>query len=659
MTPLDSNLAFTAYRKLKRHIYYDKTDLSLRAKLAEFEVSPGFNAALDQVTDIANAPEPHDTPQFKRWLREIGFRIVPKKLKSASENSDADEHVDGRGRYISNATSARNYEVEKINYFFDGPIELYLLAVIWIMKEGWRLDAALGEECFGSRLDRRLRQEEDTSAALFSKYHERYARWRDTGLKIAQRLLDDEQTSVCILGLDLQEYYYRIRINFETVAKATTDDTDTNALYDFLGDGSIKSGLLHCLEAICITYRKAIEPLIAQTHKNIDEEDVGLPIGLPASPLLANWYLRRFDRTMKMKLRPAYYGRYVDDILLVISAPEDPSKSGTDPVGNFINNTLVECGILKKPEKGVYELTNPKRLYLQQSKCILQYFDAKHSTAGLMKFKKKLEESGSDFRLLPVDEADNSLEDIAYDLLYEGSINKFRSVKGMAENRFELAKHLAKQTILHLYTDDPPDRGISKGLLKFFKGKNAIEYFDLWERVFTYFTIAGDPLSAKQFVSAVEAEVARVSHSVPIVQRLLVEKLKLHMDQSRAMADALQVKISPNSVGIAASFRKANLIRHQFVRMPLLDCTNYQGAITTRHVRGVLNFDSDKAKRSARYVAFDELLLLAESGLIELGEKKSGFEWAEACFRELHGGMGPEGIELKTMVISEEDQSDE
>jgi hypothetical protein len=41
-----------------------------------------------------------------------------------------------------------------------------------------------------------------------------------------------------------------------------------------------------------------------------------------------------------------------------------------------------------------------------------------------------------------VDEADNSMEDVAYELLYEGSVNKFRSVKGVSENRYELAKHL-------------------------------------------------------------------------------------------------------------------------------------------------------------------------------------------------------------------------
>lgn len=281
MKPLDSKVAFTAYRKLKRHVYYDKTDLCLRAKLAAFEVSAGFNDALDQVAEIVRSPEPHTTPEFKLWLREVGFRVVPKKLKSDSEDIGSKEEARDRGRFISNATSARSYEVEKVNYFFEGPIQLYLLVVIWIMSEGWRLDVELGEECFGSRLHRRVGKEDDTSGFLFSKYHERYARWRDTGLKTAQKLLDDEQTSVCILGLDLQEYYYRIRINFDAVAKATASDTERDEWADLVEDRENKSGLLQCLEAICITYRSAIALQLSQTHKKIGAEDIWAPHRTP------------------------------------------------------------------------------------------------------------------------------------------------------------------------------------------------------------------------------------------------------------------------------------------------------------------------------------------------------------------------------------------
>ena len=127
--------------------------------------------------------------------------------------------------------------------------------------------------------------------------------------------------------------------------------------------------------------------------------------------------------------------------------------------------------------------------------------------------------------LLPVDEADSSLEEVAYELLYEGSVNKFRSVKGTAENRYELAKHLSRQTILHLLTDDPPNPNISLGLRKFFRGKNAIEFHDLWERVFTFFFVADDAKSANTFFKQLRQEIKRVSYGHDIITDLLINNL--------------------------------------------------------------------------------------------------------------------------------------
>lgn len=46
------------------------------------------------------------------------------------------------------------------------------------------------------------------------------------------------------------------------------------------------------------------------------DEIVGIPIGLTASPILANAIMKEFDVNIN-SIAPTYYGRYVDDILLV------------------------------------------------------------------------------------------------------------------------------------------------------------------------------------------------------------------------------------------------------------------------------------------------------------------------------------------------------
>ena len=652
---IDEEHLNTAYRKLKRLVYYDKTDLRLRQRLADFECDPNFNKNLLAIKNVVNSENPFHETALKKWLKEISFRVVPKRLEKDKLSENGNESSEGK--FISNVTSAKVFSVEKVNYFFDGPIELQLIAVLWIMFEGRVLDAQLGVECYGSRLDSELCNQDDRSAGLFRKYHELYSMWRDSGIRKAKQLLTEENTSVCILGLDVQEYYYHIQLDFESVAQSIHEANLDE--FGLPGLEATPSSLLKCLEAICEVYRGKISPLLQITHENIPS-DAGLPIGLCSSPLLANWYLRNFDKAVKTLIRPAYYGRYVDDILLVIPASEDPSKAGP-PVATFMDRILVQAGILHEPTDNRYEIVEPDGLFLQQGKCILQYFDTKHSIAGLEKFQKKLEENGSDFLLMPVDEADNSLEDVAYELLYEGSVNKFRSVKGMSENRYELAKHLARQTILHLLTDDPPDPKISLGLRQFFKGKNAIEFHDLWERVFTFFLIAEDSKAAKAFSKHLQSEIKRVKfNGKSSITEHLVNNLETHLTLCLAMSGALgepELKLFENDqASPKEAFRRANLIRHHFVRVPLINFTSFTGPLTTRTVEKSVETDHSKLLLSPRYVNFDECLLLANSGNVKRG-KQTAFELAKDIYKEINRSE-IEGIMWNSISMTVEEPND-
>jgi hypothetical protein len=621
-----------AYRKLKSLVYYDKTDLRLRARLAVFECDSSFAAQLKAVHKVVNADKPAEAPQFRCWLNDIGFRLVPKKLKPGPQ--DRLNKKPQQGRFITNVTTASVIEVERVNYFFEGPIELHLIAVLWIMLEGRLLDGMLGVECCGSRLSSNLQDDEDESIALFMKYHEQYARWRDTGIRRAKQLLVEEQRNVAILGLDVQEYYYRVSIDSDDIRAALKEAASNEGV-----DVDSSHALLTCIESIGNAYRACVGPLLAKTHEKISSEVIGLPIGLCSSPVLANWYLLGFDTAVLKAVRPAYYGRYIDDILLVVPLSSNPAVDDKNPVTAFIHEVLVHTEILSDAGGEAYTICARPGLLLQQEKCILQYFDARHSIAGLEKFQKKLEENGSDFLLLPVDEADNSMEDVAYELLYEGSVNKFRSVKGVAENRFELAKHLARQTILHLLTDDPPDRKVSRGLQKFFKGRSAIEFFELWERVFTLLGIAGDKSTLKAFAKQLRSEILRVRSDQAEVTKQITNDLNEHLALSLAMADAVcseDIGLSELVDGVhSKTLRRANLMRHHFVRRPLLNFTSYTGPLSARAPEDVVELDPHKVKYSPRFVNFDECMLLAYSGDIAL-RRKSAFDTAAGLFERIN-----------------------
>ena len=198
---IQNDLIDIAYKKLKQMIYYEKTHLFLRKRLAEFECANDFDDRLANLKRVIFSDDPSSSEAFKDWLNGIEFALIPKGVKT-DNIPDQNE-----GTFVTNVTSQENYEIEKVNYIFDGPIELHLISVLWLMTQGQKLDGSLSDNCMGSRLHPLVGDDDDHSAHLFKKYHELYSKWRDDGIKKARDLLINDGSSVCIIALDLQEYY--------------------------------------------------------------------------------------------------------------------------------------------------------------------------------------------------------------------------------------------------------------------------------------------------------------------------------------------------------------------------------------------------------------------------------------------------------------------
>jgi len=89
--------------------------------------------------------------------------------------------------------------------------------------------------------------------------------------------------------------------------------------------------------------------------------------------------------------------------------------------------------------------------------------------------------------------------------------------------------------------------------------------------------------------------------------------------------------------------RNSNLIRHHFIRRPLLNYTEFTGPLTTRCVDGIVQVDIRKLKLSPRYINFDECLLLATSGDVNLSNK-TAFRWASDVY-EIANRQEVEGVD--------------
>ncbi|EHO5200763.1 RNA-directed DNA polymerase, partial [Salmonella enterica subsp. enterica serovar Kentucky] len=222
-------------------------------------------------------------------------------------------------------------------------------------------------------------------------------------------------------------------------------------------------------------YKQIIAPYICVTH----EESVskGIPIGFTSSAILANWYLSDFDADIKSKINPAYYGRYVDDILFVFSSPSiQPSEKGKEII-NFIDSALGD--FINHDNKGdaIFRLSDEYHsLPIQKDKLIFHYFDRNHSLAGLRVFKQEVENRSSAFRFLPDEHIESDLDKFAYDVLLNGSANKFRSIMGLAENETELSKYISSHILAHRLCNLTSNESTLKQITLFFRGENCIRF---------------------------------------------------------------------------------------------------------------------------------------------------------------------------------------
>jgi hypothetical protein len=628
MIAIQDSIVSTAYKKLKQMVYYEKTHLFLRKRLAEFECAEDFEERLQIIEHVISDETPERTEYFQSWLQEINFVILPKGVALPEEKNNS------RGTFVTNVTSQDSYVIEKVNYIFDGPIELHLIAVLWLMIDGQKLDRELARNCMGSRLYHGVDQDNDRSPNLFKKYHEQYAKWRDDGIKKARDLLTQDEQSVCIIALDLQEYYYRIKVDWARLRSDLRSEIEINESENiFTLREQLGSQLLNCIEAMLSFYRQRIAPQLKITHTEVPETATCLPIGLCASPLIANWYLKEFDEAILTKVRPAYYGRYVDDILMVVTSEAEP---GNDPINSFMKEVLVNSGILKHDaENSRYELKDRPGLFLQEQKCILQFFEAGHSIAGLEKFQKEIQENASDFAMLPVEGDDSPVEQVAYDLLYDGSVNKIRSVKEIAENRWELAKHLSKQTQLFLVTGGRIDSRTKKDLFRFFKGRNTIDYWDMWERVIAFLAVTGNVKGVNEFCKSVKSEVRKMRFSQPgDISGFLKTALYSHLNASLELTNAARGDVI-NDIELS-HFRHSNLIRHHLSAIPLLNYTEFSGNLAAPANVAEHHLNEHRIKWSPRFVHFDECLGFVDSGYFANARLDSITD-ANSIYEKFHG----------------------
>ncbi len=629
-----------AYLLLKCEVYGHKHNLRLRERLAEFDSAPGLEHRLRGVAGVVLSPKPEEHSEVLSWLKEISYVILPKTVEPSSAQS---KKVKEQERFFTNEVTDSVYKSKKVNYFFDGPIELHILSVMWILSEGRYLDEPLGKECAGIRVHESVHQQKPEIRRLFRSYAPQYAAWRDGAIQAAQRLLKKENQAVCVLSLDFASFFYCLQPDFKEIAAYLRDARITHPPVQ----PSILGSLLPIIEAICQAYRSKARDFLRVSHPTVPS-DCGIPLEISFSPILANWSLRLFDKEVLERRNPFYYCRYVDDLLFVLP-PFGVSEA--DPLEGVLRVHFEETRIIRRVDD-TYEVISCTGARLQKAKCILHHFDPQNSVAGLENFAKRIEQLSSDFQELPDSEIARPFKEIAWELLYDGSQYKWRSVTGIGEDKNELAQFLHKNCMIALFTDPQTIPEASRDLETFFKGTNGLQYHDLWERLFTLLALTADGQTAKRINSnlelacmslkyAFEADPAAGSPTETIaapggfseiLSKHLQTSLKRHLLLCRAMAQAAAGVSGEDREEItekALKFQRSRLVRHYFTRIS-------DQADPAREL-----ISQDQAHSNAGlselfpwFVSFEELMireLLSHSGSIDASRE---FESVKAQFKQ-------------------------
>jgi hypothetical protein len=184
----------------------------------------------------------------------------------------------------------------------DCTIDFHVLSTLWMLKVGHLFDATLSDCAYGNRLRRKESANSEInelSLGTFKPYLKPFRDWRDNGID-AMRTALNAGKKIVALTADISSFYHELSPGFmldpafiKTVLKL-----------DELSDNDKK---LHRLII------KALQSWALETPLKR-----GLPVGLPASAIVANVALIELDQCIERQVVPIYYGRYVDDILLVI-----------------------------------------------------------------------------------------------------------------------------------------------------------------------------------------------------------------------------------------------------------------------------------------------------------------------------------------------------
>lgn len=537
---IDVTLIKRAFRKLLTYVYFDKSDMRMRYNVASFTKRLSNKQIENEVfNNILNVANGKSENLLEEWLNQMSLLYYPKKV--CEQAIEKDPHL------ISNKVNG-NAVVDRLLVKANVPAELLILDVVWLLEYGFLIDSSLAPCCYGNRMD--LMPGElgvRKGNALFKKYHYQYQSWWKRGLSIANAALKNEE-DVTIINFDIANCYHSIDFDFSAFKEDFSKRYPAKDIYN--------SPLTYVLEKIYNRYWELSQKSDAEIFTKENRGKHPLSLSLLSSSVLANWYLSPLDDFInenRERYSLLYYGRYVDDCMVVLK-----TKSNSNKYEESISQEMPEC--FKWVDKvvlfGFTENSNNiayKRLsnfQIQEEKLYIYRFDCQLSQESIEDYEQEQMERSSEFRFL-TDEADDGtsteLESVTLVNTLDAEEEAGRRFNILEENKYKLSVYFAKlNNRLAFYGEESKYNVEVEKVFKYFDKYLLIKHYLLWEKMFTSFVLSGKINYLDEYEERIRYQIDRLEtednlfvDSKPQGLSNIKETLLFHLEQCKVMAMSL------------------------------------------------------------------------------------------------------------------------
>lgn len=622
-----------AYKKLKSYYFYDKTLLFIKKKIAEFESDDTlFSQTFDKLTEALVS---EDKGYFDALIAELDYVVLPKSLAAVSAPPAA---IVG--------TIDHHKTMAKINFFIDAPIELLIVDCLWTLylakighqKYGTSTCSYAGKfksSIFYTGQDGLYEGIDFESNRCFEPYFKNYSKWqRDAFTRLRQGLKKRDQL---MFSLDLKSFYYSVRFKFNTLHPLLNYDPRLTEI-----------AFITCVEEqIYRAYTRLISPY--KIGIDIADNAVIFPIGLLSPILLRELYLYQFDQNIRKALAPTHYGRYVDDMIIII--PTEVHAGQVTP--EFICELLIKRGVIRKKyatQDEDYVFSGFESISIQKRKINCFFFEQDAPNVLIDVAEKQIKCNSSEANLLPeFDLIKDRLNDTAYFFNSMGGSTKIRDIGVLQSNNYAVSRSVTmmKQLIKNTYIPEANRKKIVEfieDLLEFYSGSSAFEFIGSWTSIFELILqlkiLSCDKKRHDPFAQRFYRGIAEyIDHELtldhledkevyakkkPTIYRRLKKCLREQLGISISIAMALDYRWNTTSqksqknIELAKKFRKSNMFNHNLVTFPLLNYLPFDQISICSFLEiqrdpwsnsDTLTLDQERLYWTPRFIHLDELLI--------------------------------------------------